>query len=235
MGGRQSSHVSGSEPPEEGPAASELRLLRSALRVALVADALDALGLRRQCLAPDLEPLDRGAVVVGRALPLTLERTGAVRGERYTGLLRALDSVRPDDVVVLSSTRATDTAIWGDLLSTTCRARGAAGAICAGFVRDAAAIRRLGFPVFAAGTVPYDIHGRFEVIAHGEPLRVDDVNIRRGDLVVADDDGVAIVPAEVEEQAIAAALAKAGREDRFRTAVAAGMLPSEAYERFGVL
>lgn len=214
---------------------AELEQLRASLRVALVADALDAVGLRAQCLAPDLKPLERGRVLVGRALPLTLVRVESPPAERYVGLLRALDAVGSNDVAVLSSERAPDAAVWGELLSTSCRARGAAGAVCAGYVRDAAAIRRLGFPVFAAGTVPYDIHGRFEVVAHGEPLHVDGVEVRRGDLVVGDDDGVAVVPAPVEREVLAAALAKAAGEDDFRAAVAEGVLPSEAYERHGVL
>jgi 4-hydroxy-4-methyl-2-oxoglutarate aldolase len=205
------------------------------LRSALVADALDSLGRRAHCLAPDLLPLAPGTSAVGHALPLSLVRVDEPPDERYVGLLRALDSVSAGDVVVLSSGRAADAAVWGELLSTACAARGAAGAVCAGFVRDAPAIRALGFPVFAAGTVPYDIHGRFEVATHGEPITVDGVDVRRGDLVVADDDGVAIVPAELEEDVVAAALAKAADEGRFRGAVAAGMLPSEAYERFRVL
>ena len=205
------------------------------LRSALVADALDSLGRPSRCLAPDLVPLTPGTRAVGRALTVTLVRVDQAPDERYVGLLRALDAVAAGDVVVLTSERATDAAVWGELLSTTCAARGAVGAVCAGFVRDAPAIRALGFPVFAAGTVPYDIHGRLEVIAHGEPIVVDGVEVRRGDLVVADDDGVAIVPAELEADVVAAALAKASDEGLFRDAVAAGALPSEAYARFRVL
>jgi 4-hydroxy-4-methyl-2-oxoglutarate aldolase len=73
------------------------------------------------------------------------------------------------------------------------------------------------------------------VVAHGEPVVVDGVEVRRGDLVVADDDGVAIVPAAVEAAVVEAALAKGGDEGLFRTAVAGGMAPSQAYERFRVL
>ena len=215
--------------------ASNLEPLRSALRVALVADALDAVGMTGRCLGADLRLVHPGAVVVGRALPFTLIRPETVPDARYVGLLQALDVVGSDDVMVLSSERSEDAAIWGELLSAIAKARGAAGAVCAGFVRDAAAIRVLGFPVFASGTIPYDIHGRFEVVACGEPIRVDDVEIRKGDLIVGDDDGVVVVPPEVERAVVDAALAKSGKEDLFRDAVAQGMLPSEAYERFKVL
>jgi regulator of RNase E activity RraA len=210
-------------------------MLRSTLRVALVADALDAIGVTDRCLGADLSLLTPGSVVVGRALPFTLSRPETVPETRYVGLLQALDAVGPDDVVVISSERSELAAIWGELLSTIAKTRGAAGAVCAGLVRDARAIRELGFPVVAAGTIPYDIHGRFEVVACGETIVVDGVPVAKGDLVVADDDGVVVVGADLESAVLDAALSKSGKEDLFRDAVAQGMLPSEAYRRFRVL
>ena len=121
------------------------------------------------------------------------------------------------------------------LLSTIALQRGAVGALCDGYVRDTTAVRRLRFDVFSRGSVPLDIHGRLEVIGHGDPVEIDDVVIHAGDLVVADDDGVVVVPADVEDAAIARALEKAAAEDGFRTAIQAGMLPSEAWTIHRVL
>lgn len=171
----------------------------------------------------------------GRAFPFVVRRVAAAAGEPYRGLLRALDDVPAGSVVVIPGGRALDAALFGELMATACAARGAAGAVCEGYVRDLPAVRALGFPLFACGTVPYDLAGRLEVVGHGEPVEVDGVRVEPGALVIGDEDGVVIVPAEVEAEVVEAARAKAAKESEFRAAVAAGMLPSEAYDRFRVL
>ncbi len=171
----------------------------------------------------------------GRAFPLRLERVSAPAEVPYQGLLRALDAVPAGAVVVIPGGRAPDAALFGELMATACRVRGAAGALCEGYVRDLAAVRELGFPLFGCGTVPYDVDGRIEVVGHGEAVVIDGVAIEPGALVVGDEDGVVVVPAEVEAEVVAAAREKAAKESEFRAAVAGGMPPSEAYERFGVL
>jgi regulator of RNase E activity RraA len=208
---------------------------RRFVRAALVADVLDALGLRSQCLPAGIAPLHPGSAVVGRAFPVTVVPMDSAPEVPYVELLRSLDALRAGDVFVISSGGRPDVALWGELLSTASLARGAAGAVCDGFVRDVALVRRSGFAVFARGAVPYDINGRLEVTAFGDPLVLGGVAVAAGDLVVADDDGVVIVPEAVGAEALARAREKASRESGFRKAVRRGMLPSAAYERFGVL
>src|SRR6476620_10983213 len=133
------------------------------LRTSLLADALDQEGRRRQCLAPDIVPLS-GRRLEGRAFPFVLERVDAPTDAPYRGLLRALDAVPAGAVVVIPGGRAPDAALFGELMANACLARGAAGALCEGYVRDLAEVRGLGFPLFGCGTVPYDIEGRIEVI-----------------------------------------------------------------------
>jgi 4-hydroxy-4-methyl-2-oxoglutarate aldolase len=204
------------------------------LRSSLLSDSLDRAGRRSQCLAPDIVPLS-GNRVEGRAFPLVLERVSRPAEPPYRGLLAALDAVPAGAVVVVPGGRAEDAALFGELMATACLARGAAGAVCQGFVRDLADVRALGFPLFGCGTVPYDLDGRLEVVGHGVAIEVDGVLVEPGGLVVGDEDGVVVVPPDVEAEVVAAAREKASREDEFRAAVAAGMPPSEAYERFGVL
>jgi regulator of RNase E activity RraA len=223
------------EPGASVDRPDRLTVVRDHLGSALVADALDALGRRHCTLGPRLVPLELGGVVAGRAFPVSVVRPDVVPEIPYQGLLRALDALGPGDMWVISSGGTPDAALWGELLSTVAMRRGAVGALCDGYVRDTGLVRRLGFPVFSHGSVPLDIHGRLEVVGHGEPLEIDEVVIHRGDLVVADDDGVVVVPADVEEAAIARALEKAAAEDGFRAAVSDGMLPSQAWEIHRVL
>ncbi len=211
----------------------QLDVLSKTLRSALVSDILDGLGLWHQCLAPGLVPLDPGATLIGYAFPVSSEAVTQVPDEPYVGLLRALDSICADEVWVVSCD--TDAALWGELTSTACRSRGARGAVCEGFVRDIWMVRNIGFPVFSRGASPKDANGRMEIISHSASVRVSDVEVFRDDLIVADDDGVAVVPGALVEKVVSAALDKSSAESLFRAAVAEGELPSAAYQRYGVL
>lgn len=209
--------------------------LRRRLRSALVADVLDGLGLRHQCLGPGIVPLRSGDILVGRAFPVTAIEVDTPVEPPYQGLLRALDAIGRDDIFVYPTGRSSRAAVWGELVSTACLARGAAGALTDGLIRDTERIRALGFPVFARGTLPLDVNGRLEVVAHGTEALLDGVRIRAGDLIVGDADGVVVVPSDVETEAIELALAKDAREADFRSAVAAGTAPSVAFDKFKVL
>jgi len=205
------------------------------IRTALACDILDALGLRSQALGPDIARLSSGETLAGRAFTAFALEVDEIPEIPYAGLLRALDAVGAGDVFVLATSRSEKSAMWGELLSTTCMVRGVHGVVTDGYARDTAQIATLGFPAFCRGAYPLDIHGRCEVTDVGLPVVIDGVVISPGDLVLGDADGVVVVPSEVAEEVTARAQAKAADENSFRAAVRGGMLPSEAYDRFKVL
>ncbi len=211
--------------------------LAARLGSSLLSDALDAIGHRHQCLGWDIVRVcgSGGTATAGRAFPLVVEAVDAPADVPYTGLLAALDAVGPGDVVVIPTDRDVTTAVWGELLSTASLARGAAGVVTDGMVRDVRQVDALDFPVFARGTMPTDVDGRLEVVGHGVAASIDGVTVAPGDLVVADEDGVVVVPAAVVDGVVERASAKGDDEQSFRRAVEDGMLPSEAYGRYGVL
>jgi regulator of RNase E activity RraA len=211
------------------------RRLAAVLRASLVSDALDALGARRQCLGWEIEPLRAEVVLVGRAFPCVVTEVLEPSARPYEGLLNALDAIGPGEVFVAATNRSTRGAVWGELLSTTCLSRGAVGAVTDGLVRDVAQIRELGFPVYARGSVPYDSHGRFEVTAIQTKVIIDDVEIEPGTLIIADDDGIVVVPRQLEAEVLQRAVDKAGGESEFRHLVLGGVPASEAFRRTGVL
>jgi 4-hydroxy-4-methyl-2-oxoglutarate aldolase len=212
---------------------AELDALVGTIRSALVSDILDGMGLRDQCLSPGLLPVDGDLTMVGYAYNTVVRLVDAVPDEPYIGLLDALDAVAPDDVWVISS--SSDAALWGELTSTAVRALGARGTVCDGYMRDLKMVRDLGFPVFSRGTSPRDANGRIEIERYAGVVDVAGVPVANGDLVVGDDDGVVVVPSALILEVVAAALEKAAAESEFRSAVAQGMKPSDAYRRFGVL
>jgi 4-hydroxy-4-methyl-2-oxoglutarate aldolase len=205
------------------------------VRSALVCDILDELGRPRQALGADIVPMVDGSPLIGPAFTAHAVEVEEAPAERYVGLLGALDAVPPRHVLVLGCARTEACAMWGELLSRACAAREVLGTITDGYARDIALVRAAGYPLFARGSLPLDIHGRCEIAGYGEPVELDGVTIRPGDLVVADVDGVAVVPAELVDTVLPLVAEKAHGEELFRAAVTDGMLPSEAYRRFKVL
>ncbi|MEV0720003.1 hypothetical protein AB0H87_36040, partial [Asanoa sp. NPDC050611] len=122
-----------------------------------------------------------------------------------------------------------------DWLTTRAVVNGCVGAIVDGYSRDVAAIRRRGFPLWARGTHPADSAGRLDAVARNVPVTVGGVRIEPGDLILADVDGVVVVPAARAERVIAAAETKAGIEDTVRAELAGGRTIAETYAKHGVM
>jgi regulator of RNase E activity RraA len=133
-----------------------------------------------------------------------------------------VDALRPGEVLVATTNGDHGSALWGELLSTAARARGAAGAVIDGLTRDAARILAMNFPVFAAGFSPLDSKGRLDGVAHGEPIRIGTCVVRPGDWVLGDIDGIVVVPTELAESAFARALEKVRGENIVRAELERG-------------
>lgn len=204
---------------------------------ALVADALDAVGLRGHCLGPAIRMLTGVSPLVGHALTAsTAPLADDVEPEDlYAGLKAVLHRLGPGDVLVLATDASDDYATWGEITSTAAIRAGAAGMVTDGLVRDIERVALLGFGLFARGTRPVDIGGRADFARSGEPVVIDDVPIETGDLIVADRDGVVVVPHAFEVAVTQRALAKAHQERRFHEALDAGVPIWEALERLHVL
>ena len=116
--------------------------------------------------------------------------------------LQAVDTCRPDDVLIAAAGGSCGSGLWGELLSTAARRSGCVGAIVDGAVRDVVKMAAMGFPVFARGTSPYDSRDRNRVIDVDVPVEIDGVRFSPGDLVIADMDGIVVVPQAVEAEAM---------------------------------
>ncbi|MBI2300868.1 MAG: RraA family protein [Armatimonadetes bacterium] len=210
-------------------------MMRESLYTAVVCDALDSLGHRHQSPRQPLLALTGMTKLVGRAKTTLWADMYHPDPKPYELELRALDSCRPDEVLVAAAGGSMRSGIWGELLSTAAGNRGAAGAVVDGAVRDVAAMSRMGFAVFARGTSPYDSKDRQRVIDYDVSVAIDGVAIHPGDLVFADQDGVVVVPQEVEDETLRRAWVKVHDENRVRDAIRGGMGAVAAFERFGVL
>lgn len=202
---------------------------------ALVSDALDELGVREHTLDTALRPLAPGMRLAGRAVPVEVAATDVLPEEPYAGEMAVLDSLRPGEVPVYAVAPDVNAALWGELFSCAAMGRGAAGAVVDGPVRDIGPTRELGFPVFARGCSPLDTRGRAEVVRFREPVVCSGVLVRPGDVVVADEDGVVVCPAELEDEVAAAIAAKARDEGGARADLRAGASLAEVWERWRAL
>jgi len=209
--------------------------MEAKLGAALVSDVVDSLGARNQAMKADVVPMYLGARVVGRAYTVLAADVFQAGDDPYRGEIEAVDSLKTNDVVVLSTNGSTRTCVWGELLSTAAQCRGARGAVIDGYSRDVSQIASMGFPTFATGRRPVDSAGRSIVIDHGCPIECGGVIVRTGDIVFGDIDGVIVIPKELEKQVICRALEKAGREDLLRKELLAGATLSAAYAKYQVL
>lgn len=205
------------------------------LSTALVLDALDAHGLRRQALQCGIVPRTVDRVVVGRAKTLLWVDFAYDDPDTYALELAAVDSIAEGDVVVCATGGSNRSGIWGELLTTAAVQRGARGLVTDGAVRDIAQIRGVGFPVFSSHVSGYDSFNRQKVVAYDVRVEIDGVTIEPGDLIVADCDGVAVIPSASAADVTRSALEKAAREDGFRAAVQGGMSLVAAYRQHKVL
>jgi 4-hydroxy-4-methyl-2-oxoglutarate aldolase len=211
--------------------------VRVTMFVALISDVLDSLGYRSQALPAHIRPLDEASILFGRA------RTGLYRDvyeppldrNPYALEIALIDDLRPGEVAVLACGSSGRIAPWGGLLTTAARARGAAGCLTDGFVRDIRTIRSNGFPVFHGGISPLDSKGRGEVTEIDVPVQVAGIPVTSGDLVFGDADGVVVIPRAIEREVFVRAQEKLQGEHRTEEALARGEKLADVFARYGIL
>jgi 4-hydroxy-4-methyl-2-oxoglutarate aldolase len=213
----------------------DLEQARAKLYSAVVADACDGCGLKNQSPTVELPAVTTHGVLVGRCRTSLWEDIHVEDPSPYELELKLVDSCRQDDVLVCAAGGSMRSGIWGELLTTAAGNRGCVGVVVDGAVRDVRQMRAMGFPAFARGRCVYDSLHRQRVIEIDTSVVVGGVTIRSDDFVIADEDGVVIVPQEREQEVLQAAWKKVHAENITRDAIRDGMGAVEAYEKYGVL
>jgi 4-hydroxy-4-methyl-2-oxoglutarate aldolase len=199
----------------------------------VVADVLDKLGFRNQCMDSRIRPLWPAAKIAGFALTVQTVPAREVSPPcPYAGELAAVDALTAGDVLVVSESASS---FWGELLSTAANYCGCRGVILDGPTRDSGAIRTMNFPVFHVGFHPADSLGRLDVVDHNIPIECGGVLVNPNDLVLADHDGVVIVPNSVAAESLRLAAEKVSGENLVRKALAEGMKTADAFKKYGIL
>lgn len=186
---------------------------------AAVSDALDRLGLPSG--VGDLTARTVADQIVGFAATVALEphRGGAPAAHIITSVI---DAAGDDEVIVVDNGGRVDVSCWGGILALGATARGIRGVIADGACRDIAEIRELGLAVYARAAVPATARGRLQQRSQGEPVTIAGRTVRQGDVVMADESGIAIVPGDRAEEVIALAEAIVERERRIAADIREG-------------
>lgn len=197
-----------------------LRSLKGHLTSSILADIAKEAGIS-VVLPPGIRPVSEGRFL-GRAK--TLELGTVTNGDSWKGIYNALESysfIRCGDVIVVSTT-VPHRAYFGDLNANLALRAGAIGAVIDGFTRDTPWVRKLDFPVYAHGSYCQDIKYEGTVRAMNKPIRIGGVEIRNGDYIFADPDGVVAIPQHSWPGLIDLAWQAMDKEWRIRLAVARG-------------
>jgi 4-hydroxy-4-methyl-2-oxoglutarate aldolase len=197
-------------------------------------DTIRELGGASSVLPPELALLDPEVPVAGPAFTLlgsTKERLSA--HESLSSWTRFLSAAPPDHVVVCQPNDSTLAHI-GELSAQTLQRRGSAGFVVDGGARDVDFILRLRFPTCCRYSTPADIVGRWSVDDMACAITIGDVRVDNGDFVVADRDGVIVVPRPMVADVLERAEKLMSTETELRQALREGLDPEAAYQRYGV-
>ena len=203
-----------------------------------VADAIYRGGGTEQILPSTLRPLfpeqrivGIAYTVVGTAIEPCAWDEGVRRVDSY---LRVFDALRPDDVLV-SVNGDSPVGHFGELTANAAQVHGCVGVILDGNLRDVEGLRAIGFQVFYRDLSPLNAIGRWEMAASQVPVQIGGVEIRPGDVVFAEFDGILVIPGVDAEAVLLDAESVVTGEERVRNDMRVGISPADGLAKHGYI
>ena len=211
-------------------------LLDRRVRTAMVSDSLDVVGVRNNVMDSSIRALRPDMRAVGLAATIKFEASGDFdERDPYGAAIDFLDTLKLGQLAVVATGARDDSAFWGELFSAAAKGRGATGMVCDGPLRDTEAVVGLGFNVFGASMRPIDYKGRMRVASVGTIVICGGVEVHPGDAVIADADGVVVVPKIHINRVFELANTRAQSEKNVLKDLLAGKSVREVWDAFGVL
>jgi len=225
------------EPTQSAAPASDNSLISDYRRVevASVSDAIEQLTGKRMYMSHRMHPLFTTKFAGFARTVLLKKDEGNGDPNALNGMLAAIDDGSADSVYVMKVEDGEDIAGMGGLMGTAMSARGYAGAVIDGGVRDVAYLRKIGFPVYATGIVPSTSVHHYRFAGSQIPIVCDGVTVNAGDIVAADSDGVVVVPRAEAQQVLALAQQMDFKEHSMYAVIEETRSILEAVKKFGRL
>ncbi|TAN31601.1 RraA family protein [bacterium] len=199
-----------------------------------VYDILRERGVSDRVLPVTIRSISVGHKLAGPVFTVTGRRLDGL--DPHETLLRWTEflSAAPAGSVVVCQPNDSTIAHMGELSGETLLARGVRGYVVDGGCRDTEFLQGIGFPVWCRYFSPADVVGRWVPEAFQEPITIGGVRVSPGDFILADQDGVVVIPEAITGDVVTEIEALMRKENRVRMAIRAGMDPKEAYLTFGV-
>jgi regulator of RNase E activity RraA len=205
------------------------------VEVASVSDAIEQIMGKKMYMSHHMQPIFVSKFAgIARTVQLKKDE-GNKDPNALSGMLEAIDQGGPDAVYVMAVEDGGDIAGMGGLMGTAMASRGYAGAVIDGGVRDVAYLRKIGFPVFATGIVPSTSVHHYRFGGAQIPLTCNGVPVNPGDIVVADSDGVVVVPRAQAEPVLTLAQQMDYKEHSMYAVIEQMKSIVEAVKKFGRL
>jgi 4-hydroxy-4-methyl-2-oxoglutarate aldolase len=171
---------------------------------ASVSDAVELVTGKNGTMWHDMK-LVNGVPIVGRAVtslvkPAPAEQATPALSTKHS--VEMIDNAKPGEVGVIVMEGTLDIAAMGNLMATAAKVRGMAGMVLDGAIRDVWDIRRMGLTVYARSISPRTAVGHYATVARNVSVECGGITVRPGDIIVADEDGVVVVPQERAEEVL---------------------------------
>ena len=185
-----------------------------------ISDALDKLGL--PCGTYGIRPLYDCPRIAGTAVTMRVVPYGSMRPSGHMGA-DPLDAAQPGDVLVIDNGGRLDQNCWGEIVTYAALQKGVVGVIIDGAARDVDVTKEMGFPVYARGTVPLTARHRNVQGDYNCPVRIGGLQVNPGEIVVADVNGVVVVPTDQAEEVLKICREMVERENEMIRRIKAGV------------
>lgn len=222
--------------PQAPPADNAAALLEGYrhVEVASVSDALEQLTGRKMYMTHRMRPIFP-TKFAGFAVTVLLKKEANEDPNALSGMLAAIDEGTKDSVYVMVVEDGNDIAGMGGLMGTAMYSREYAGAVIDGGVRDVAYLKKIGFPVYALGIVPSTSIHHYRFGGSNIPVVCDGVEVKAADIIVADQDGVVVVPRADAQKVLALAQDMDFKEHSMYAYIEKLKSIEEAVKKFGRL
>ncbi len=185
-----------------------------------LSDALDKVGVRGAVIG--IRPIFGMPRVCGRAMTIKITAAGMAKSKHHLGI-EAIAAAAGGDLIVIDNHGDVKNNCWGEILSCAAKKKGLSGVIIDGATRDVDECQEMDFPVFARAVVPITARGRIMQEDFNCLIRLGDVQVRSGDILVGDVNGVVVIPTEKVDEVVSEAEKIMAKEENMKKDILAGL------------